>query len=67
MSALIPLRASNLPPARAALVDLRRRLGDTEARLSMLTESKLKLERELARMTVAKAELESLVASDARS
>jgi chromosome segregation ATPase len=67
MNALTILSPDGLPPARARLVDLNRRIADAERHLQTLQSGKSALERELSRAAEAKAELQSLVAADAES
>jgi hypothetical protein len=63
--ALIPNGAP--PPARAALVDLNKRITNAEAKLDRLVQNLDRLRSELSRADSAKGELEFLITEDASS
>ena len=65
MNALTILTPAGLPPARARLVDLNRRISDAERHLDTLQRGRTALASELAKAVEAKAELQSLVDNDA--
>jgi hypothetical protein len=58
---------SSLPPARAALIALTRRIADAEKRLDLLVSGKARLQSELAKAVDARAELQSLIKADSDS
>jgi hypothetical protein len=65
MGALTLVPSNGLPPARARLVNLTRRISDAEKRLRTLQDGKNQLAAELGRAAGAKAELQELVNFDA--
>jgi cell division protein FtsB len=67
MGALTLVPSTGLPPARAALVNLSRRIADAESQLERLTRGRDQLRAELSRADTAKNELDSLISEDASS
>jgi cell division protein FtsB len=67
MGALALIPSTGLPPARARLVNLTRRISDAEAQLDRLTRGRDQLRAELSRADIAKVELDSLISEDASS
>jgi hypothetical protein len=67
VNALTLIQGGSLPPARARLVDVTRRISDAERHLRTLQTGKAALEREAGRVSAAKAELAQLVDADAQS
>jgi hypothetical protein len=65
MGALTTLPSTGLPPARAALVSLNRRIVDAERQLDTLLRGRNQLRSELSRADTAKNELETLITEDA--
>jgi hypothetical protein len=65
MGALTIIQGGSLPPARAQLVDITRRIRDSERHLETLQSGKVALASELGRAAEAKAELQELVNADA--
>jgi hypothetical protein len=61
------IQGGSLPPARARLVDLHRRIIDSEKHLSTLCNGRDRLRSELSRADSARNELDSLVMEDASS
>jgi hypothetical protein len=66
MNALAIIPRDALPPARAQLVDLNRRITDSERHLSTLCNGRDRLRSELSRADSAKNELDVLISDDAR-
>jgi hypothetical protein len=67
MSALALIPRPGLPPARARLVNLTRRISDAESQLELLVRGRNQLRAELSRADSARNELDSLVMEDASS
>jgi cell division protein FtsB len=67
MRALAIIPTTGLPPARARLVNLTRRISDAESQLARLVRGRDQLRAELSRADSAKAELETLITEDASS
>jgi hypothetical protein len=67
MGALAIIPSSSLPPARATLVALNRRLADADRALATLVTGRDRLRSELGRADVARNELDSMIAEDASS
>jgi hypothetical protein len=65
--AIIPRSSAGLPPARAQLVDLNRRIADAEHQLATLCSGRYRLRSELGRANSAKIELDVLISDDASS
>jgi hypothetical protein len=65
VNALTILTPAGLPPCRARLVDITRRIRDAERHLDTLQRGKVALASELGRAAEAKAELAELVDNDA--
>ena len=61
MGAITILTPDGLPPARARLVDLNRRIGDAERHLATLQRGKTELAAELSRAVEAERELQDIV------
>jgi hypothetical protein len=67
MGALTLIPSSSLPPARAALVALNRRIVDADRALATLVRGRDQLRAELSRADVARNELDTLINEDASS
>jgi hypothetical protein len=65
MGALAIIPSTGLPPARARLVDLNKRISAAEKRLATLQSGKAALSAELGRAAEAKLELQTIVDDDA--
>jgi len=66
-NALTLIPSTGLPPARARLVNLTRRISDAESQLARLVRGRDQLRAELSRADVARNELDSLINEDASS
>jgi cell division protein FtsB len=66
-NALTLIPSTGLPPARARLVNLTRRISDAETQLDRLVQGRDQLRAELSRADTARNELDSLIVHDAGS